>query len=66
MSVHGRRPGASWILFKSGTQYRVIRVYSEQHPLIGLPGYNSADKILTFDGINKMFDEIRVVELIEL
>jgi hypothetical protein len=59
-------PGEKELLFKSGTQFKVNKVYSIEHPLIGQPGFNSADDILYFDGINKAFDQIRVVELIEL
>lgn len=54
------------ILFKTGTQYKVNDVYSIQHPLIGQPGFNSGDDIIKFDGVNKDFDQIRVIELIEL
>jgi hypothetical protein len=51
------------LLFKSGTQYKV---YSAEHPLIGQLGFRNGDDIIQFDGINKAYDQIRVIELIEL
>lgn len=50
----------------SGTQYKVNRVYSDVHPLIGQQGYTTVDDILHFDGINKEYGTIRIIELIEI
>ena len=46
--------------------YKVNKIYSAEHLLIGQPSFREGDDIIQFDGVNKAYDQIRVIELIEL
>ncbi len=54
------------LIFQSNTRFKVDKVHSGEHLLLEMEKYKTADDIINFDGINKLYDQIRIIELIEL